>query len=85
MNTSPISWYYERIVWLLIGIPIIAVVVRLSILGYSVFSYAGLVADDYYKLGKTILRRLQQVNTDKRQSIFQQTFSDGFRKMECDT
>ena len=47
-------------VWLVISIPATAVVVGLSMLGYSIASYDGLVADDYYKQGKTINRRLER-------------------------
>ena len=47
-------------VWMVIAIPLVAVVVGLSMLSYSLVSYDGLVADDYYKQGKTINRRLER-------------------------
>ena len=60
MNSESKPWYREPMVWLVISIPAAAVIVGLSMLGYSIASYDGLVADDYYKQGKTINRRLER-------------------------
>ena len=60
MSGESKPWYREPMVWLVISIPAAAVIVGLSMLGYSITSYDGLVADDYYKQGKTINRRLER-------------------------
>ena len=60
MSNDSKPWYREPMVWLVISIPAAAVIVGLSMLGYSIASYDGLVADDYYKQGKTINRRLER-------------------------
>ena len=60
MSNNSKPWYREPMVWLVISIPAAAVIVGLSMLGYSIASYDGLVADDYYKQGKTINRRLER-------------------------
>ena len=60
MSTDIRPWYREPLVWLVIAIPALAVVVGLSMLGYSIASYDGLVVDDYYKEGKAINQRLER-------------------------
>ena len=45
MSNDSKPWYREPMVWLVISIPAAAVIVGLSMLGYSIASYDGLVAD----------------------------------------
>ncbi|MGI9304479.1 MAG: FixH family protein [Gammaproteobacteria bacterium] len=52
------AWYREPFVWLLIAIPLSSVVVGFAILGLSIYSFDGLVVDDYYQRGKQINRVL---------------------------
>jgi len=50
------SWKQEPLVWLLIAIPMAAVVMGVVMLTLAIQSYSGLVVDDYYKKGKQINR-----------------------------
>ncbi len=52
------SWRQEPMVWLMIGIPAVAVVVGMILLTLAITTYDGLVVDDYYKHGKQINRVL---------------------------
>ena len=59
MNNAPSetgSWKQEPLVWLLIGIPLSAVIMGMILLTLAIQSYSGLVVDDYYKKGKQINR-----------------------------
>ena len=59
MNTSQTgsgSWKQEPLVWLLIGIPLSAVIMGVVMITLAIQSYSGLVVDDYYKKGKQINR-----------------------------
>ena len=49
-----IPWYRVSTVWLIFGIPTVAVVVGFVMLGFAIVSYDGLVVDDYYRRGKEI-------------------------------
>jgi hypothetical protein len=48
------NWKREPLVWLIIGIPLSAVVMGMVMLTLAINSYSGLVVDDYYKKGKQI-------------------------------
>ena len=48
------SWKREPLVWLLIAIPLSAVIMGVVMLTLAIQSYSGLVVDDYYKKGKEI-------------------------------
>jgi len=48
------SWYREPMLWLVIGIPLTAVVVGMMFLTAAIVTWDGLVVDDYYKKGKEI-------------------------------
>ena len=48
------DWKREPLVWLIIGIPLSAVVMGMVMLTLAINSYSGLVVDDYYKKGKQI-------------------------------
>ncbi len=54
----PVPWYRVPTVWLLIAIPVSAVVAGVVMLALSLYSYDGLVVDDYYRHGKEINRTL---------------------------
>ncbi len=47
-------------VWLVIGIPAVAVIVGVIILTLSIVSYDGLVVDDYYKKGMGINQSIER-------------------------
>ena len=51
-------WYREPLVWLIIAIPLSAVVVGIIMLSLAITTYDGLVVDDYYVRGKEINRTL---------------------------
>ncbi len=55
-RTEPGSWKQEPLVWMLIGIPLSAVIMGVVMLTLAIQSYSGLVVDDYYKKGKQINR-----------------------------
>ena len=50
------SWKQEPLVWMLIAIPMAAVVMGVVMMTLAIQSYSGLVVDDYYKKGKQINR-----------------------------
>ncbi len=52
------NWRQEPLVWLLIGIPLSAVIMGIIILTLAIQSWSGLVVDDYYRKGKQINRVL---------------------------
>ena len=54
------NWKREPLVWLLIGIPLSAVIMGVVMLTLAIQSYSGLVVDDYYKKGKQINRVLER-------------------------
>jgi hypothetical protein len=51
-DTRP--WYAEPWVWLIIAIPLTAVIVGMITIYLAVSTSDGLVVDDYYKRGKAI-------------------------------
>ena len=51
-------WYREPWVWLMIAIPLAAVIAGLTTIYIAVTTSDGLVVDDYYKRGKAINRDL---------------------------
>jgi uncharacterized protein len=53
-------WYREPFVWLLIAIPLTAVIVGFVGLALAIHSDDGMVEDDYYKQGMTINRMLDR-------------------------
>lgn len=56
---SPIrNWKREPLVWMLIGIPLSAVIMGVVMITLAIQSFSGLVVDDYYKKGKQINRVL---------------------------
>ena len=61
MATSDVpvrNWKREPLVWMLIAIPLAAVIMGVVMLTLAIQSYSGLVVDDYYKKGKQINRVL---------------------------
>lgn len=72
MTTAPGSakpWYREPLVWMLIAIPLSAVVGGFITLGLAITSDDGLVVDDYYKRGKEINRVLRRDHAAARQDL----------------
>lgn len=55
---SPRRWYREPMVWLVIAIPLAAVIGGVVMLTLAIRTDDGLVADDYYHRGKEINRVL---------------------------
>ena len=53
-------WYKVPFVWLVVGIPLSAVIMGGVILYFSIVSFDGLVVDDYYTEGKKINRVLKR-------------------------
>jgi hypothetical protein len=51
-------WKREPLVWLLIAIPLSAVIMGIVMLTLAIQSWSGLVVDDYYQKGKQINRVL---------------------------
>ena len=47
-------WYQQPLVWMLIGIPLSAVVMGIATIYLAIVSNDGLVVDDYYQKGKEI-------------------------------
>ena len=54
------EWYRQPMVWMIIAIPLSAVLVGIVMLSLSISSFDGLVTDDYYKKGKQINRVLER-------------------------
>lgn len=57
---KPSIWYREPMVWLVIAIPLSAVVMGAVMLTLAVSTYDGLVSDDYYKKGLQINRSMER-------------------------
>ena len=57
-QTGQKNWKQEPLVWLLIAIPLSAVIMGIVMLTLAIQSYSGLVVDDYYRKGKQINRVL---------------------------
>jgi len=58
-TNSPIrNWKQEPLVWMLIAIPLSAVIMGVVMITLAIQSFSGLVVDDYYKKGKQINRVL---------------------------
>lgn len=58
VQTTSRSWKREPMVWMLIAIPLSAVIMGVVMITLAIQSYSGLVVDDYYKKGKQINRVL---------------------------
>lgn len=57
-QSTPGSWKREPMVWMLIAIPLSAVIMGVVMITLAIQSWSGLVVDDYYKKGKQINRVL---------------------------
>lgn len=51
-------WYREPMMWMVVGLPVTAVVASVATLIIAARSFDGLVTDDYYKQGLEINKRL---------------------------
>ena len=60
-STQP--WFRMPIMWLVLGIPLSAVLVGGVMLTLSIVSFDGLVDDDYYRKGLGINQRLDRIET----------------------
>jgi hypothetical protein len=63
------TWYREPMVWLVVGIPGIAVLMGAVMLTLAVTTYDGLVADDYYKRGLQINRSMERDTMAERHGL----------------
>ena len=54
MTQEKSKWYQEPMVWMVIAIPLSAVIVGAILMTLSITTFDGLVEDDYYKKGKEI-------------------------------
>ncbi len=59
-DKDTLPWYKQPLVWMLIGIPGMAVIMGVVIISLAISSNDGLVTDDYYKKGLEINRVLQR-------------------------
>ena len=57
-SQTPSNWKREPLVWMIIAIPLSAVIMGVVMITLAIQSYSGLVVDDYYKKGKQINRVL---------------------------
>lgn len=62
-------WFREPFVWLVIAVPLTAVIVGMIMLYFSVSTYDGLVVDDYYRHGKEINRSLDRDHAARRHGL----------------
>ncbi len=71
MNTATqkVIWYREPFVWVLIVIPMTAVVMGFLILYYSITTEDGLVDDDYYQDGLAINQVLDRDNAARQYGL----------------
>lgn len=60
MTEAQNKWYRQPMVWLVIAIPLSAVIVGSILLTLSIQTFDGLVEDDYYKKGKEINQVLER-------------------------
>lgn len=60
VNASKSSWYRQPLVWLVLAIPASAVVMGAVMITISVYSFDGMVDDDYYRRGLEINRDLNR-------------------------
>lgn len=58
LDGPPVRWYRVSFVWLLIALPLTAVIASFITLGLAITSDDGLVEDDYYRRGMEINRDL---------------------------
>jgi len=66
---SSVPWYRIPTVWLIVLIPVSAVVVGAVILWFAVSTDDGLVSDDYYKEGLAINRNLERDQRAKKNKV----------------
>ena len=59
-HQDTIPWFKQPLVWMLIAIPLSAVVMGVIMIYLAVTTDDGLVAEDYYKKGLTINRQLKK-------------------------
>jgi len=59
-DTHQRRWYREPMLWLVVGIPLTAVVVGMMFLTAAIVTWDGLVVDDYYKKGKEINQLIER-------------------------
>ena len=67
--TEKRPWYREPFVWLIIALPSSAILAGFYTLYLAIVSYDGLVADDYYKQGLAINKRLEKEDIAKQYGL----------------
>lgn len=60
LHVEATPWYRVPFVWLVISVPVTAVIVGVVLILIATNTYDGLVVDDYYKRGKEINRVLER-------------------------
>lgn len=60
MEKQSLPWYRHAHVWLLIALPLTAVLASIFLILQATNSFDGLVADDYYKAGQEINKELKR-------------------------
>ena len=65
MHQYTIPWYKQPLVWMLVAIPMSAVVMGVIVMYLAITTDDGLVAENYYKKGMTINRQLAREDTAK--------------------
>lgn len=58
LHVEATPWYRVPFVWLVVSVPLTAVIVGVVLISIATTTYDGLVVDDYYKRGKEINRVL---------------------------
>lgn len=59
-DKQPAPWYRQGWPWFLIALPAIAVVASIATLVIAVQTFDGMVVDDYYKEGRTIVQTIER-------------------------
>ena len=67
-DSSP--FYQNPALWLVVLIPVLAIIVGMGMLFVSIYSFDGLVVDDYYKKGKEINVTLERDNFATKYELF---------------
>lgn len=59
-HEKPSPWYREPLVWMVVGIPLSAVLMGGVTLALAITTFDGMVSDDYYKQGMQINRLMER-------------------------
>lgn len=64
------AFYQNPALWLVVMVPLVAVIVGIGMLIVSIYSFDGLVVDDYYKRGKEINVTLERDKNAAKYDLF---------------